>query len=305
MNFTDQLQEAKPVAKPNTIKTYNTILKNIYKKVFGDTATPDINNFKNVEKILKHVENDGLQTRKTKLSAIQALAPMAEYRDKIFEDAATLKTETDKGEMTDKLEAAEITADEMGRTVARIKNIADAVNKKNELTMKDLQDIQNYIILSLYHGYIAPRRAMDITEMVLKPTDKDKQNYIDMKKSQFVFNNYKTAGTYGKQIIDIPPALKKILVKWIKIIPTGIDTLLFNSKKEPLTNVILNQRFNEIFGGPKSVNSMRHYYLTQNHSDAIRADDALAADMVRMGSNIAQKRIYIKVNAKKGDKETV
>lgn len=298
MNFTDELKEAKPAAKPNTIKTYNTILRTIYKKVFGDTLIPDIENFKNVEKILKHVENDLLPTRKTKLSAIQALTPMSEYRDKIFEDAATLKIENEKSEMTDKLEAAEITPDEMTRTVDRVKNIADAVNKKNEFTMKDLQDIQLNIILSLYHGYIAPRRAMDFTDMVLNPNDKDKQNYIDMKKSQFVFNNYKTAGTYGKQIIDIPPALKKILVKWIKIIPTGVETLLFNSKKEALSNVTLNQRFNDIFGGTKSVNSMRHYYLTQNHSAAIRADDALVVDMIKMGSNIAQKKNYIKVNPK-------
>lgn len=298
MNFTDQLKAAKPNAKFNTIKTYNTILKNIYKKTFEDTVTPDINNFKNVEAILNHVKGDLLQTRKTKLSAIQALTPMPEYREKIFEDANTLKAETNRSEMTEKLEAAEITPEEMTNALARVKNNADAVNRKTELTMKDLQDIQNYIIVSLYHGHIPPRRSIDITEMVLVPTDKDTQNYIDIKKSQFVFNNYKTAATYGKQIVDIPPALMKILKKWIKIIPDGVGTLLFNSKKEPLTSVTLNQRFNEIFGGTKSVNSMRHFYLTQNHSDAIRAEDALSLDMIAMGSNIAQKRVYIKVNAK-------
>jgi len=298
MNFTEQLEAAKPNAKPNTIKTYNTILKTIYKKVFSDTPSPDINNFKNVEAILKHVENDPLQTRKTKLSAIQALTPMPEYRDKIFEYSDALKKETEKSEMTDKLEAAEITPEEMTSVVARVKNIADAINKKTELTMKDIQEIQNYIIISLYHGHIPPRRSMDMTEMVLKPKDKTTDNYIDLKKSQLVFNKYKTAGTYGKQIIEIPPALKKILTKWIKIIPDGVETLLFNKKREPLISTTLNQRFNEIFGGAKSVNSMRHYYLTQNHSEAIRADDALAEDMSAMGSNIAQKKVYIKINAK-------
>lgn len=298
MNFTEQLEAAKPNAKPNTIKTYNTILKTIYKKVFSDTPSPDINNFKNVEAILKHVENDPLQTRKTKLSAIQALTPMPEYRDKIFEDADNLRKETNKSEMTDKLEAAEITPEEMTSVVARVKNIADAINKKKELTMNDLQEIQNYIIVSLYHGHIPPRRSMDMTELVLTPTDKETQNYIDLKKSQLVFNNYKTAATYGKQIVNIPPALKKILTKWIKIIPDDVKTMLFNSKREPLTSVTLNQRFNEIFGGPKSVNSMRHFYLTQNHSEAIRADDALSLDMIAMGSNIAQKKVYIKINGK-------
>jgi hypothetical protein len=62
--------------------------------------------------------------------------------------------------------------------------------------------------------------------------------------------------------------------------------------------VSLNQRLNEIFGANKGLNSLRHYYLTQNHSDTIRGEDKLAADMVAMGSNKNQARQYIKVNPK-------
>jgi hypothetical protein len=132
--------------------------------------------------------------------------------------------------------------------------------------------------------------------MVLKPTDKETENYIDMKKSKFVFNKYKTASAYGTQEVVIPPALKKILKKWIAMIPDDVNYLLYNSKREPLTNVTLNQRLNEIFGPTKGVNSLRHYYLTQNHSDTIRGEDKMAADMIAMGSNINQARSYVKVN---------
>jgi len=298
MDFTDQLKEAKPNVSASTIKTYNTILKTIYKKVFGTDETPDIEKFKDVEKIFEYIKDAPLQTQKTKLSAIMALAPVAVYRNRIYEIQKELTKETEKSEMTEKLEIAEITPEEMKAVVKSVKKNADAINKKSELTMKDLQDIQNYIIVSLYHGHIPPRRAIDFTEMVLIPTDKTAENYIDLKKSKFVFNQYKTATVYGTQEVAIPPALKRILKKWIALIPDDVNHLLFNSKKEQLTNVSLHQRLNEIFGPNKGINSLRHYYLTQNHADTIRGTDKLAADMVAMGSNINQAKTYIKVNPK-------
>lgn len=298
MDFTDQLKEAKPNVSASTIKTYNTILKTIYKTVFGKDDTPDIQKFKDVDKIFAYIKDAPPQTRKTKLSAIMALAPVPAYRNEIYEIQKQLTAQTEKSEMTEKLEVAEITPEEMKKVVKSVKKNADAINRKTELTMKDLQDIQNHIIVSLYHGYIPPRRAIDFTEMVLIPIDKTAENYIDLKKSKFVFNQYKTASIYGTQEVAIPPALKRILKKWIALIPDDVNHLLFNSKREQLSNVSLNQRLNEIFGPNKGVNSLRHYYLTQNHSDTIRGEDKLASDMVAMGSNIGNARQYIKVNKK-------
>jgi len=302
MNFTEQLKIAKPNIAESTVKNYNTVLKSIYKNVFGDTDKPDIENFKNVEKILNYIKDSPLSTRKTKLSAVVALAPLEEYKTQIITLIKEIQSETNKSEMTQKLEESEITPTEMKEVVKTVKQNADAIQKKSELTMRDLQEIQKYVIVSLYHGHIAPRRSIDYTEMVLKPTDKKTQNYIDMRKSKFVFNNYKTAGTYGTQEIDIPPALKNILKKWIILIPTEVNHLLFNNYSEPLSNVSLGQRFNEIFGGAKSVNSMRHYFLTQNHSETVRMTDRLSDDMKAMGSNARQVKSYVKVNPAKGQR---
>jgi len=296
MDFTEQLKTAKPHVSASTINTYNTILKTTYKTVFGKTETPDIDNFTNVEAIMNYMKDAPLSTRKTKLSAIMALAPMPEYREQIYKDALEHRETTNKSQMTEKLEAAEITPEEMKQVVSTLKTNAKAISRKTELTMRDIQEIQNHIIVSLYHGYIAPRRAIDFTEMVLKPTDKETQNFIDMDESKFIFNKYKTASTYGTQEIDIPPKLQKILKKWIAIIPDDINYLLFNSKREPLSNVSLNQRLNEILGPKKAIHSLRHYYLTQKHSDTIRGEDEMATDMIAMGSNINQARSYVKVN---------
>jgi hypothetical protein len=302
MNFTEQIKQAKPNIAESTVKSYNTVLKTIYKNVFEDTDKPNIENFKNVEKILNYIKDEPIGTRKAKLSAVMALAPLEEYKTQISQLLQKIQSETNKSEMTAKLEESEITPTEMAQVVKTVKQNADAIQKKSELTMRDLQEIQKYVIVSLYHGHIAPRRSIDFTEMVLKPTDKKTQNYIDMKKGKFVFNNYKTAGTYGMQEIEIPPALKKILKKWIILIPDDVNHLLFNNYREPLSNVSLGQRFNEIFGPNKSVNSMRHYFLTQNHSNTVLMNDRLSDDMTAMGSNPRQVKSYVKVNPAKGQR---
>jgi hypothetical protein len=298
MDFADEIKTAKPELSANSIKTYNVILKKLYRDIFGDTTTPNTDNFQNVARIMAHLQDAPVQTRKTKLSAVMVLAPMPEYRAQIAADLVESKKQTDRSVMTEKLEASEITPEQMRTVSAALKQDAAALYKKSSLTAKNVQDIQNYVIVNLYHGHIAPRRAIDFTEMFLVPTDTATENYIDMKKSKFVFNKYKTAGTYGTQEIAIPAALKKIIKKWIPLIPEGTNHLLFNANREPLTNVTLNQRLTEIFGPGRGVNSIRHLYLTQNHAETIRGEDRLATDMRAMGSNINQARSYIKINSK-------
>lgn len=298
MDFADEIKTAKPELSANSIKTYNVILKKLYRDIFGNTTTPNTDNFQNVARIMAHLKDAPVQTRKTKLSAVMVLAPTPEYRAQIAADLVESKKQTDRSVMTEKLEASEITPEQMRTVSAALKQDAAALYKKSSLTAKNVQDIQNHVIVNLYHGHIAPRRAIDFTEMVLVPTDKATENYIDMKKSKFVFNKYKTAGTYGTQEITIPAALKKIIKKWIPLIPEGTNHLLFNANREPLTNVTLNQRLTEIFGPGRGVNSIRHLYLTQNHAETIRGEDKLSADMRAMGSNINQARSYIKINPK-------
>lgn len=102
----------------------------------------------------------------------------------------------------------------------------------------------------------------------------------------------------GRQELDLPLALKKILQKWIALIPKEVDNLLFNTSLEPLTNVSLNQRLNGIFGGKKSVNSLRHFYLTKNYKELMEETKKMSADMQAMGSSIDQAKNYVRINDK-------
>ena len=125
-----------------------------------------------------------------------------------------------------------------------------------------------------------------------------------MQDNRLVFNKYKTATKMGetlkgRQELEIPPSLKKILKKWIAVIPPEVDNLFFNSQLLPLSNVSLNQRLNAIFGGKKaSVNSLRHFYLTTTYKDLMIQNEEMEDTMNDMGSSSAQAKVYIKINDK-------
>ena len=157
--------------------------------------------------------------------------------------------------------------------------------------MKELQQIQDFIIVALLGGlFIPPRRSLDYCCFKIKNIDLEKDNYLD--KNQFVFNTYKTAKFYKQQRVDIPKDLKTIVTKWIKVNPT--DYLLFDTNKNPLTSVKLNQRMNKIFGKKVGVNQMRHTYLTDKYGDTISKQKQINADMTEIGSSGTQSKVYIK-----------
>jgi len=243
-------------------------------------------------------------TRKTYLAALVCIAPdVAEYKKQMLEDIKEYNDETSKSELTDKLENSAINPEEIEALVDKLKRDAELLFKKKSPRLADLMDIQNYIILSLYYGHIVPRRSLDYVELKYQNYDKDKDNYLDLKKERFVFNKFKTAQKMGKELkgeqtLDIPPALKKILTKWIAIIPKEIDTLIFNTNLEPLSSVTLNQRLNALFGKKISVNSLRHFYLTSKYKQLMLANEDMAEDMEQMGSSSAQAKVYVKIHDK-------
>jgi len=43
----------------------------------------------------------------------------------------------------------------------------------------------------------------------------DKYNYLDMKKGQFVFNNYKTQGKYNQVVVQIEENLMNVIMLYL------------------------------------------------------------------------------------------
>ena len=289
----EAIKKSRPNISKSSLKTYESLLRNLYEKVFDDILekTYDIKRFDDSDKIIKFLKNLEPRKRKTLLSALVVITDKKEYRDLMLEDIKKYNDEEGKQVKTEKQIDNWVEKDDIKGLYDYLEKISKTIYKKKELTSQDLQIIQQYIILSILGGvYIPPRRSKDYVNFKIKHIDNNVDNYMD--KNKFVFNSYKTAKTYGKQEVEIPSKLKAIINKWTKINPT--EYLLFDSVGNQLSNVKLNQRLNKLFGKKAGVNQMRKTYLSDKYGDMIDKQNELDTDMKDMGSSNLQQKIYIK-----------
>ena len=289
----EYIKEKRPSLSSSSITTYNSILKNLYKKVFGNEDSElDFKKFDETDKILEHLKDLPPNKRKTILSALVIITDDKKYRDLMLNDIKDYNTEIGKQEKSQTQKDNWVNGKDIKHIWESLKRNTDLLYKKEQLTSMDLQQIQSFIILSILGGiFIAPRRNLDFCLFKIKDVDKTKDNYLE--KSTLVFNSYKTAKCYGEQKVDCPPVLKLILNKWIKKNPT--NWLLFDSNMNPLSSVKLNQRINKIFDGKKvGVNNLRHSYLTEKYGSTIEQKKEIENDMKNMGSSPAMLTNYVK-----------
>jgi len=286
----EEIIRLKPNISQSSVNTYNSILKNLYKNVFKNEDY-DLKKFENTGPILSYLKDLEPNKRKTILASLVVITDNKRYRDQMMKDIEEYKVNESNQVKNDKQTDSWVETSEIIDLSNALQENSNTLYKKKTLTMADLQDIQNCIIMCVLSGrYIPPRRSKDYVDFKIKNIDKDKDNYIE--KKNMVFNSYKTAKTYQRQEIPIPPELLKILNKWIKINPT--EYLLFDSNGKKLTNVKLTQRLNKIFGKKASVNQLRHTYLSDKYQDTIKLNKEMADDMKAMGSSRSQEQIYIK-----------
>jgi len=290
-NLSDYIKEKRPSLSMSSLKTYTSILKNLYKRCFG-AGEINVENFSECEKVLEQMKDLEPSKRKSILSALVVITDKKPYRDAMLEDITKYNTLMDTHEKSDKEKESWLNEDDISSVLNKLKEEATFLYKKKTLNMNDLQQIQNYIIICLLGGvYVPPRRSTDYCLMKIRNYSKEEDNYFE--KNQLVFNKYKTAKTYKQQTLTVPPELKSILNKWIKVNPT--DFLLFDNNNAPLTNVKMTQRLNKIFGKKSSVNSLRHSYLTTKFGSQIEIQKEMndvSKDMGTSSSTIQQ--IYLK-----------
>ena len=284
----EYIKSKRPKLGDSSVITYNSILKNLYKHVFGPGEI-DVKKFDETEPVLKHLKELPAGKRKTILSALVIITDDKKYRDLMLKDIKEYTADISKQEKTEAQKENWVTAEDINSLWDQLRHNADLLYKKTQLTSGDLQQIQSYIIISLLGGiFIPPRRSLDYVNFKTKDIDREKDNYLD--KKDLLFNSYKTSKTYGEQRVGLPPVLKSILTKWIKVNPTPY--LLFDTNMGQLSSVKLNQRLNKLFGGKKiGINALRHSYLTDKYA---ASNNALANDMKSMGSSINMATTYIK-----------
>ena len=286
----EYIHTKRPTLSKSSLTTYASILKNLFKKVFGD-ETIDLKKFDDTDKVIAFLKDMPPNRRKTILSALVIITEKKPYRDLMLDDVREYNAEIHKQVKTENQEESWVDTKQVKEIWDELKANADLLYKKKNITTADLQSIQSFIIMSLLSGiFIPPRRSKDYVDFVIKDADKATDNYLD--KSKMIFNSYKTSKTYGQQVVDIPPPLKKILTKWLSVNPTKY--MLFDSNGNKLSSVKLNQRINKIFGKAVGVNQLRHTYLTGKYGHTIEQKNAINNTMTEMGSSANMLDTYVK-----------
>ena len=286
------LKEKRPNLSEGSLRTYKSILTNIYRKCFPTDEEIHIAKLNDDECVMKHLKDVPFSKRKTTLAALVVLTGNKKYTELMTSDIKEFNDKNELQEADGKFENM-LPFSEVEAILKSLEKQAKQIYSKDKLDMSDFQKIQQYVLLSLTGGvYMAPRRSLDWV-MKFKDYDAEKDNFFDLKGKRFVFNIFKTKKSKGQQVIEVPKPLLAILKKWISILPTDETHLLFDGKGNPITPSQITHRLNTIFDKPISTSMLRHIYLTSKFSGVNLKELNDTADAMGQ-SNIATTLSYVK-----------
>jgi len=295
----DVLKSNRPKLSESTLRTYQSILNSLYRKLHkqeNGNADAIYNYFTDhAETVLEFLKDSPPNNRKTILAALVVLCIGQEcadkYRNQMLKDAEVANKEQRLQRKTDNQSDSWISQKDVLRIYKTLERKVAPLFRLTSPSRKDLDAMQDYVILSLY-VLIPPRRLMDYTQFKVRNIEKTTDNYMD--KRDFVFNKYKTAKKYNTQEVAIPQKLRNIVTKWASMHDN--DYLLVDDNGKPFSAPKLTLRLNRIFGGRKiSVNQLRHTYITDtvlNNVPALTRLDQVARDM---GHSMEEAMLYKKI----------
>lgn len=262
----DQLKESRSSLSDGSLRTYKSIITNLFKKMNEETECKDYQDYfsNNVKDVLEFLKDVDSSKRKTTLSALVILChnnkkAFDKYRGLMMEDSDKARQLINDEEKTDKQRENWLDWEYIVKTHLQLQKEVAPLMQKDNIDQKEFLKIQDYILLSLY-VLQDPRRSEDYALMKIKGDKKDTSyNYIDGK--NFIFNVYKTAGLYDTQKIPISTKLKTLLNKWMKI--NNSEWLLYNPRtQKALTVSQITHALNRIFGKKISSSMLRHIFLS-------------------------------------------
>jgi hypothetical protein len=258
--------------KESSKKLYLSNLKRL-----NDNQDPEDYNFlKNTNKIFEKIKHLKDNTKRTYLIGIVSVLkdqpkfkkPFDIYYQKMMEYNKNLKNNTTKSETQNEnwMEQDEIKKIWDDSLI----NITQITKNKRKLESADFETLTNFLVLSLY-VLIPPRRADYLKMLILlEPTEMNKEyNYLDIKNKQFIFNNFKTVGTYKEQIIDIPKELMDVIILYLKFRKDKTNLMPFLVKPDGTAFESINaitRILNKIFKKKISVSLLRNIYLTDKYA---------------------------------------
>jgi hypothetical protein len=254
MNITELIQKSRPNLKESTIKQYERQLKTL-QNIF-DTDNFDF--IDDIEKVKSALSDKHFTTQRNFYNSIIVLLNALNKEKTLIDKYTEIRDELNQqylkqqqsGKITEKQKPNFVSKDEILNMVQTMeKNIKkNKLKSKKDLTTDDIVLLTEYTLFNfLIHlptrNDMAGMKYINKT-MYNKITTEDKTNYLvkDKSKMFIVLNDYKTKGTFGRKILDVPKSLEKVLKMFIKTTQKDFGDVLFvNTRGEAISRNGISQ----------------------------------------------------------------
>lgn len=172
-------------------------------------------------------------------------------------------------------------------------------NNLNKLT-----NINDAIIYAFSVSFLR-RLEIRLLKLAYDENDEDNQLIIDIDgyPTKVIFNKYKTATTYKKQIVDIPPEIIPIVMRYIAIKNIEVGDYLFALKKnknEPISqpnfSIKIKTVFNKLYNANITNRWIRMSYATEMGANAIEIVKKYENDATLLSHSTKVHHQYVKKN---------
>jgi hypothetical protein len=251
-----------------TLITYQAVINGLLRDAEVDDDEDGKWITKHWEKLMQVIEGSkSIHTKKNRFAVLKIWCEMHDlpekYSNELQEKIDNLVKEVNNQYSTnlksEKIDKNWVSVQELKSTVETLKSKvlpAEAIDTYNEF-----RALIKYLVL-LIHVSMPLRNDLACAKIYLtnevpksKSGEKRENNEIIINKSkktaQLILNDYKTAGTYGKKILDFPPDIAKEIIKWYPvIIRMSPKAWLIPDRDDPekcISRVTYTKLFNSIF----------------------------------------------------------
>ena len=254
--------EGKPLS-PNTLKLYNSALTYLLGKDFKDLDK--LKDFDEVQKLIE--QKKAPSTKRTHYSAIVTALKGRDGFKEIYDKAHSFMMKINKE--TPLTDTKSKSQSQNWMSFEDLKALRDAMEtsvtakikkEKKAITTQTYNQLLDLVILSLY-TLQQPRRSVDYHQMLIGKGDNKQSNYLD--KTNFIFNNYKTSGTYSQQVVPITPEMLRVLKVYLKYHSTTDKHFLIRADGSHIqASSAITHILNRVTGKKISTSLIRNIFAT-------------------------------------------
>lgn len=272
--------------------------RKLYGKMIGylETAGFDLEDIHSDAKVVwKHIDNLDVSLSSKKLY-ISSILNLLKEQDKPIPQLFNTVMISLKKKATEKANSQELTEQQNENNMAWLDIINSYKSYEKSVKKTDVNDYKDFMILSLYVLNDPVRADYNDMRVYTKNPPKDiSGNYMlwTTRKKDFVFQDYKTASTYGKVVVPINKDLRKIIKLWLTLNPNP-EWLMGAEQTSAWLSLRIRIIMKRLTGKEAGINIIRHAKITYelNGQKTINEKAPLAHNM--MHSNAVQEQYLVK-----------